>query len=520
MRSASAFVYRAISGHRENPGASPWPPKTRNPPAALPVIPAALAALGAAALAALVSVSPASAQQSCPEWIDPHTKTVQLGPGDDLAAAVRAAASGTTLLIAPGTYKVGTTLHFAVDDVTLRSRTGKAADVILDGRTAAGSALDPAGFTPEIIAVSASRITLADLTLEHARYHGIHAYGAADHTIKRLSMRGLRVLDCGEQLIKVNSNGSDPAWYVDSSALECSWIGFEDNSVMEPMTDGFYTGGIDIHGGQGWTLRGNLFRNIQRDGKILEHAIHMWSKSRGALIEGNRFEDVFRAIGLGMKTAEPNPGLERHYPDKAGDSPYLDFIDAIIRDNVVYDRGGIHLESGMELANVTGVEAYHNTVFATDKPFSSIEYRYPDTKVILGNNLVSHAILKRDGAQGEARGNLENAPAAWFADAAQGDLRLKPGAAAAIDQGAVLPAGKCETDFEGRPRDAKPDIGAYEYRPADAIRGAREPGARPVRDQALSPLNLYRMPGREGDAGSRADGKRIAIPEGKRAPAP
>jgi hypothetical protein len=38
---------------------------------------------------------------------------------------------------------------------------------------------------------------------------------------------------------------------VDSSTLECSQLVFEDNSVMEPMTDGFYTGGIDIHGGQG-----------------------------------------------------------------------------------------------------------------------------------------------------------------------------------------------------------------------------------------------------------------------------
>jgi hypothetical protein len=510
MRFASVFP--AAYGHRairEAGAGFPGLPDPADPRPRNATIPAALAALGAAALAALICVAPAAGQQSCPEWIDPHSKTVQLGPGDDLPAAVRAAASGTTLLIAPGTYKVGTTLHFAVDDVTLRSRTGKAADVILDGRTAAGSALDPAGFTPEIIAVSASRITLADLTIEHARYHGIHAYGAADHTVKRLSMRGLRVLDCGEQLIKVNSNGSNPAWYVDSGSLECSWLGFEDNSVMEPMTDGFYTGGIDIHAGQGWILRGNLFRNIQRDGKIMEHAIHMWSKSRGALIEGNRFEDVFRAIGLGMKTAEPNPGLERHYPDQAGDSPYLDFMDAIVRNNVVYDRGGIHLESGMELANVTGVEAYHNTVFAEDKPFSSIEYRYPDTKVILGNNLVSHAILRRDGAKGDTQGNLENAPAAWFADAAKGDMRLKPGALAAIDQGAVLAAGKCGTDFEGKPRDGKPDIGAYEYRPADAIRGAGDPGAPGLRDPSQSRLILYRMPGREGEAASRADGRRV-----------
>jgi hypothetical protein len=213
---------------------------------------------------------------------------------------------------------------------------------------------------------------------------------------------------------------------------------------------------------------------------------------------------VFRAIGLGMKTAEPNSALERHYPDKLGDVPYLDFIDAIIRNNVIFNRGGIHLESGMELANVTGVEVYHNTVIATDKPFSAIEYRYPDTKVILKNNLASHAILQRDGAQAETQANLENAPAGLFLDAAKGDLRLKAGAGTAIDQGAGLAAGKCDADIEGAARDGKPDIGAYEYRPANAIHRGPSVGARRTGVRAPGRVIWYPLPG-EAATGSRAD---------------
>jgi hypothetical protein len=410
------------------------------------------------ALASLMAVKPSEAQSSCPAWTDPHSRTVEVGPDGDLVAAVRNATSGTTVLMQAGTYKLRSTLQFTRDDVTLRSKSGKREDVILDGDASGGGT--PDDFTAEIIAVSATGITLADFTVKHARDHAVHAYPPSGRPIARLHMRNLHVSDCGQQLIKVNSNGGNPLYWVDSSKVECSFIGFIDNSVMEASGDGFYTGGIDIHGGRAWTIRGNLFRNIQRDRKNMEHAVHLWSKSRDCVIEGNRFEDVYRAIGLGMKTEAS--GHTRMYPDDKGNSPYSDFIGGKVVNNMIWNRSGIHLESGIEIMNAIDVVVAHNTVWSVDAPFSSIEYRWPNTQVTIKNNLVSRTVMRRNDANATLGGNVENAPAALLVNAATGNLHLVP-ASPAIGKGVALEAGWAETDIDGEVRDTPPDAGADEW---------------------------------------------------------
>lgn len=158
------------------------------------------------------------------------------------------------------------------------------------------------------------------------------------------------------------------------------------------------------------------------------------------------------------------PGsFSRHYPDGAGDNPYFDHIGGIVRNNTVWNRSGIHLETGIELMNVKDAEVYHNTVVALDAPFNSMEWRWPNTTVSIKNNLVSHALMPRNGAQAQMQTNLENALPALFVDAAGGDLHLAPTAAQAIDKGSALQTGLAVNDMDCQPRDAKPDIGADEY---------------------------------------------------------
>jgi hypothetical protein len=63
-------------------------------------------------------------------------------------------------------------------------------------------------------------------------------------------------------------------------------------------------------------------------------------------------------------------------------------------------------------------------VASTVAPFSTIEWRFSDAVVTVANDLVSHNLRARDGAQATLAGNLESAPLAWFADVAAGDLHL------------------------------------------------------------------------------------------------
>ncbi len=400
------------------------------------------------------------AQPACSPWTDSHTAVLEIGPTDNIVTTVQQAASGTTILLKPGTYKVAATLQFIKDNVTMRSKTGIRGDVILDGN-GGGLPLNPANFLGEIIAVAASNITLADFSIRYAKFHGIHAYAPTTRNITQLRMRNMRVFDCSQQQIKINSSGGSPLYWVDEGILECSLVEYVDKTLMQRQSNYFYTGGIDVHGGWNWIIRNNQFRGFYRNDSLLEAAVHFWNKSRGTLVENNLFVDNYRGITFGTNTSHST--TERKYPDSAGNTPYLDHIDGIIRNNMIFNRKGVHLESGMELTNVAVIEVYHNTIFAMDPPFSGIEYRFPDTKVLIANNMSSLNIMQRDGAQGTLQGNLVNVPANLFVNAAAGDLHLGVGAVTAIDKGNVLAVGKATLDFDGQTRDLKPDIGADEY---------------------------------------------------------
>lgn len=401
-----------------------------------------------------------SVTAQCPEYYFVRPTTVEVSPGDNLQETVRSASPGTEIVLQNGTYHISSNLHITVDSITLRSGSGNPDDVVLDGNPSGGTP-ERANFTPEVISITASDVHLVDLTIRYARDHGIHISPPGDRPVIGCIMHNLHVYDCGQQLIKVNSNGGSGSslFWADSGVLQGSLIEFIDNSVMQDNGDHFYTGGLDVHGGEGWTVRWNRFRNIQREGKLMEHAVHFWSRSRGTLVENNRFENVYRGIGFGMKR-EPE-GLVRRYPDGRGEDPYFDHIDGTIRNNIIFNASGFHLESGIEIWNVTGTEAYHNTVYSADEPFSSIEYRWVDG-VTVSNNLVSHSIRLRDGMQMSViSGNLSGADASLFVAAEEGNLHLSATASQVIGQAEVID--DPGVDIDGEARDNAPDIGADEY---------------------------------------------------------
>jgi hypothetical protein len=133
-------------------------------------------------------------------------------------------------------------------------------------------------------------------------------------------------------------------------------------------------------------------------------------------------------------------------------------------------------DCGICIAQTCGAHVLHNTVFSTQAPFSSIEWRFANTVVDLRNNLVSHNLRDRGGADAQS-GNLQNAPATWFYNAAAGDLHLDRSATAATDTGVALASVTVSGDFEGeqRPIGAARDVGADEYVPASIPRGEGTP---------------------------------------------
>ena len=111
---------------------------------------------------ASINKIPASASQPCAPLPTPSGSIVRISSVNDLVNAVNSASSGTTILIADGTYLLnGAYLRIDTPNITLRAESGKREAVILDGNYQ----------TTEIFQIVASNVTIADVTLRRAYDH-------------------------------------------------------------------------------------------------------------------------------------------------------------------------------------------------------------------------------------------------------------------------------------------------------------------------------------------------------------
>jgi hypothetical protein len=387
---------------------------------------------------------------------------VTAAEADALPGIVRDAAAGTTIVLDDGTYRMtggdeaSRRIQIIAEGVTLRGRSGDREAVIIDGEY----------LTQEIVTVSASNVTIADLTLRRAVHHPIHVLGGPSADTLGTRLRNLAIVDGGEQFVKVNTSGATPNTYADDGIVECSYFELTDagrpNVVPDP--GGCYTGGIDAHQARGWIVRGNTFVGIHcTNGALAEHAIHFWTSSRDTLVEQNTIIDCARGIGFGLGDGGGNPPDRAYADDPYPGVGYVGHYDGIVRNNVI----AIHptfqfFDTGIELEQARGTRVLHNTVIHPTSAFASISYRFSNTEVTLENNLV-RSIRARDGGVASGDSNLENAPDALFSDISAYDLHLVPGASAAIDQGVRL--NDAGDDIDGTPHDdGEPDLGADELR--------------------------------------------------------
>lgn len=373
-----------------------------------------------------------------------------------LPAMVRDAAANTTFVLADGTYRMSgdeasRRLQIRAPGVTLRSASGDAAAVIIDGEYG----------TNEIITVHANDVTLAEITVTHAVDHCVHVTPPTGSvSITGFSAYGVRIQDCGEQFIKINPNG-DRAAFADDGAIACSHFELTDagRPHVERAVGGCYTGGIDAHGARGWVVRDSTFVDIYCETEgLAEHAIHFWTGSRDTVIERNQILNCARGIGLGLVES----GATRSYPDDPHPGLFVGHYDGIVRNNVILADVPFY-DTGIELDQARGALVVHNTIIETAAAtgsFSSIDTRFDNSITTVRNNLVRR-ITVRSGSS-TADHNVENVPLSYFVDGAAGDAHLTASATDAIDRGVAIP--ECPTDAEGMSRVGPPDLGAYERR--------------------------------------------------------
>jgi hypothetical protein len=430
-----------------------------------------IGALVASAAPALAAPPPSS---HCPALPPPAGRVVRVSTVAELQAAVADIASGTTVLIADGDYALTHTLHLygGLRDVAIRGASGNPTAVVLRGR---GMANANFGDVPHGVLISdAVNVTVADLTIRDVYYHPVQVQGEAGATGVRLY--NLHLVDAGEQFVK-GSTGAANGPHADDGLVACSRLEYTDRARSD------YTNGVDVLAAANWIIRDNSFVRIRAPvGQLAGPAVLMWRNSLNTIVERNLFIDCDRAIALGL--SPPDPARQRD-----GEQTY-DHQGGIVRNNMIYRRVPAPTgDVGITVNYARDFRIYHNTVIQNNTyPQAAIEYRFAVSSGEIHHNLTDGPIQRRDGAAATLQGNITNADASWFVDAAAGDLHLGPAALAAID--GAQPLADVPDDFDGEQRFAgnAPDIGADELSGPSATPTATAlPTATPTPSAAPSP---------------------------------
>ena len=394
---------------------------------------AALSALSAGASA--ITLPPPA-----PPLPPPTGHVVSVSTVAELESAVGALTSGTTILVQPGTYALTQTLAIGggVTGVALRGATNDRNDVVL-----LGSGMNTPGVNIAVQCRDAQNVLVANLSIGEVLWHPLQLQG--EQGCDGVHLYNLRLFDAGEQFVKGTVDFADPNG-VDNGIVEYCLIEY---TVIGPA-DG-YTNGVDIHNGNGWIIRYNLFRNIrvpQGAPTTLGPAVLMWSGSSNTICDSNTFLECERAIAFGLG---PQSGFPHSHSG------------GLICNNFVYRQTPVQVDTSINVWDSPGTKVLHNTVIQNGTFPNAIEYRFAGTTgVVIENNLTDGAIQARDGATGTVAGNLTTATPDFFLDAPAGDLHLLP-TAPSLDQGLVLADCPADWDGEARPYGAGRDIGADEW---------------------------------------------------------
>jgi hypothetical protein len=365
---------------------------------------------------------------------DPAATITVTNVGELLSAAA-SLQSGQTIELAAGTYNLAGVAQaiFIPQGITnwsIRGATGNRDEVVIKGGGMAGGVLFG------IWMRNSPNGTLADFTIDGTRDNAIIVNSGCDGML----FHNLRVIDSGSQFIKSNPDGNG----VGNNNGIVEYCVFEYRTTDSDN----YTNGVDVHAGDGWIVRHNLFRNfLSPVGQGLAGpAVLAWNGSSNTIVDGNTFINCARGVSLGLI-------------DKANG---FDHEGGLIVNNVFYrDRLPQSVDVPIFVGDSPGTKVLHNTVLAGGSYPSAIEYRFASsTGLEIKNNLTDAPITARNGADGDVDVNRTDAVESWFENVLAADLHLVADAPV-IGQAATLP--DAPLDVDGNARGGAADFGADEY---------------------------------------------------------
>lgn len=327
-------------------------------------------------------------------------KSIKIKNTESLYRAVSKLKSNTTLLLSKGVYELSKPIQIpdGLENISIQGATGKFEDVIIKG-----AGMNNKAVWHGIMLNGSKNILIANLTIGWLGIHPITINPKAQN----VHIYHCRLVDAGEQFIKANSgkNGAGS----DNGKVEYCLIEY---SKQGPPNG--YTNGVDVHGGDNWEIRHNMFRNIKTPAQAKYKnvpAVLMWNGAKNTICESNTFLNCDRAIAFGL--------IQR--------KTFADHEGGIIQNNFIYvGRNKVkHPDTGIFVSS-SKTKVLHNTVILNGTYPNAIEVRFSSSSdVDVAHNLTDSKIIARDKAQITESGNILNANNKLFKDPSFGDLHLK-----------------------------------------------------------------------------------------------
>jgi lysophospholipase L1-like esterase len=372
-------------------------------------------------------------------------EVIEVANVDALHQAAGRIRPGGTIVLANGVYKMSRTLVIATDRVTVRGKSGRPGDVVLDG----------GGTLGELLTIRAcSDVTVGWLTIQNVRWNGIKI--DSETGVQRLTIRACVLRNIWQRAIKgtkVPESGLEKLRPRGCRVEYCLFMNdrpkrFEDDSTDTAQSfDGNYVGGIDVMQASGWTIADNVFLGIRGRTGSARGAVFLWVDVRDCVVERNVVVDCDSGICLG--NAFKPPEIATHCTG------------VVVRNNFVTRAP----EGGIVTAYTRDCAILNNTVHEPKSRFGRLIRVLNDNEGLrVENNLLSGPPPSVESTSRiTLRNNLSRDMTAGFVDPARGNLRLTVAATAAIDQAGSLV--EVTTDIDKKPRDSHPDLGAHEFIP-------------------------------------------------------
>lgn len=381
--------------------------------------------------------------------VSAHARDVPVTDAAELAAAITQALPGDRILLAAGTYELGS-------------------DPVATAVGGAGAPIVVRALQPRSVLVrfgsTGDHVEGFRIRSPHWRFEGLDIEGACaddndcDHAFHITANADAFVLrdsvlrDFNAQ-IKSNGEVVEGAMvFPDDALIERNrFFDTRPRETQRPVTK------IDVVGGQRWVVRDNVIHDFQkRNGDTTSYAAFLKGNSSHGVFERNLVicaRDFAGGVRVGLSFGGGGTGAAFC----EGGSCDTEHRQGTMRNNLILHCNDV----GIYLNRAADTLLLHNTLYDT----AGIDVRFETSTADIRNNLVGSAIRNRNKGSSTQAGNLAGLDSdtfeAWFAAPAEADFRLLDGAAF-VDLGVATP--EVHDDYCSNVRDdGPPDIGALEY---------------------------------------------------------